>query len=105
MAEILLVDAAGMSISMLSTRMDKYAKDNGLDYDVLGMADAETDEHIKHTTPALIMIAPQVKYMYAKYAEKYGATIPVVNINMMDYGIMNAKNVMQAALDAIEAGI
>ncbi|MDR3240789.1 MAG: PTS cellobiose transporter subunit IIB [Lactobacillaceae bacterium] len=102
MAEILLVDAAGMSITMLSNKMDQYSKENNLGYTVVGLADAQAGENITKKQPVVIMIAPQVKYMHEKYEEAYGDKIPVVDIEMMSYGMMSADKVMQQAIDALK---
>lgn len=101
MSEILLVDAAGMSISMLSNKMDQYSAAHGLGYHVEGIADAAAEEHIAHVKPAIIMIAPQVSYLFDKYNDKFGADIPVVNIEMMAYGTMNAEKIIGAAIEKI----
>ncbi|MDN2450496.1 PTS cellobiose transporter subunit IIB [Leuconostoc sp. UCMA20149] len=100
MSEILLVDAAGMSISMLSNKMDQYSAAHDLGYHVEGI-DAAAEEHIAHVKPAIIMIAPQVSYLFDKYNDKYGADIPVVNIEMMAYGTMNAETIISAAIEKI----
>ena len=47
------------------------------------------------------MIAPQVSYLFDKYNDKYGADIPVVNIEMMAYGTMNAEKIIGAAIEQI----
>jgi PTS system cellobiose-specific IIB component len=98
MANVLLVDAAGMSISMLAAKMNEYAQANGLDYEVTGLADSAALDFINEKKPVVIMIAPQVSYMFKKYDEKYSDTIPVVNIPMMEYGMMNGEAIMKLAI-------
>lgn len=95
---IVLVDAAGMSISMLANKMNDAAENDGLDVSTVGVADMVARDQIAKDQPIVIMIAPQVKYMHARYEEEYGADYPVVDINMMDYGMMKGEAILQAAL-------
>ena len=95
---IVLVDAAGMSISMLANKMNDTAEKDGLDVSTVGVADMVARDQIAKDQPIVIMIAPQVKYMHARYEEEYGADYPVVDINMMDYGMMKGEAILQAAL-------
>jgi len=46
-------------------------------------------------------VAAQVSYLFDKYNDKYGADIPVVNIEMMAYGTMNAEKIISAAIEKI----
>jgi PTS system cellobiose-specific IIB component len=100
---ILLVDAAGMSISMLAVRMDKYAKEHGLAYDVEGVADSVAGGKIASRKPVAIMIAPQVRYMLDRYAKDYeSAGIPVMLIDMQSYGMMDGEKVLKSVIDLIK---
>ena len=95
---IVLVDAAGMSISMLANKMNDAAEKYCLDVSTVGVADMVARDQIAKDQPIVIMIAPQVKYMHARYEDEYGADYPVVDINMMDYGMMKGEAILQAAL-------
>ncbi len=95
---IVFVYAAGMSISMLANKMNDAAEKDGLDVSTVGVADMVARDQIAKDQPIVIMIAPQVKYMHARYEEEYGADYPVVDINMMDYGMMKGEAILQAAL-------
>ena len=97
---IVLVDAAGMSISMLANKMNDAAEKDGLDVSTVGVADMVARDQIAKDQPIVIMIAPQVKYMHQRYEDDYGKDYPVVDINMMDYGMMRGANILHAALDA-----
>ena len=74
------------------------AEKDGLDVSTVGVADMVARDQIAKDQPIVIMIAPQVKYMHARYEEEYGADYPVVDINMMDYGMMKGEAILQAAL-------
>lgn len=101
--QIVLVDAAGMSISMLANKMNEAAQAESLDVTTIGVSDSAARDQIATDQPIVIMIAPQVKYMHQRYEDDYGKDYPVVDINMMDYGMMRGANILHAALDAERA--
>ena len=81
MKQILLVCSAGMSTSLLVTKMEGAAKDAGYD--------------------AKILLGPQVRFQKSAI-EKLAAgrkkgPIPVEVIDMRDYGTMNGKAVFEMA--------
>lgn len=97
---ILLIDAAGMSISLMANKMEQYARANDLAYDVEGVADSMGSNKIKDRQPVAIMIAPQVRYMLDKYTKQYEPQgIPVGLIEMQPYGMMNGEKVLKSAIE------
>ncbi|MDN6901056.1 PTS cellobiose transporter subunit IIB [Oenococcus sicerae] len=94
---ILLVDAAGMSISLLAKKMDDFARVNHLPYGVEGVADSIGPDKIAANHPKVILIAPQVRYLVDKYEKNYGDKIPVALIDMVAYGMMDAGKVLKQA--------
>ncbi|MDO1604489.1 PTS sugar transporter subunit IIB [Lactobacillus sp. YT155] len=97
---IMLVCSAGMSTSLLVTKMQKAAEAKGLDAEIFatGASDAENKLEEKH--PDILMLGPQVKYMEEDYKKKLD--IPVVSINMQDYGMMNGEKVLNTAIEDLE---
>ncbi len=102
MNKILLCCAAGMSTSMLMQRMEKSAKEQGLE--VLVEAVSFDDFADKIDEFDVCLLGPQIKYKLAEFqtvaAEKQK---PVAVINTMDYGMMNGKKVLQDALALINS--
>lgn len=99
MKKILLVCNAGMSTSMLVQRMEKAAKDQGIDVTItaVGFIQAETimfDWDI-------VMLGPQVRHQLAALKKKADGKIPVEVIDMRDYGLMNGAKVLETALKVI----
>ncbi|AZZ61397.1 hypothetical protein DSM07_08935 [Oenococcus sp. UCMA 16435] len=92
---VLLVDAAGMSISLLAKKMDDYAEMNGLPYSVEGAADSVGLDKASISDPKVILLAPQVRYLVSKYQKAYNNKIPVGLIDMTSYGIMDAGKVLK----------
>ena len=88
MKQILLVCSAGMSTSLLVTKMEGAAKDAGYDAKILEDVD-------------VILLGPQVRFQKSAI-EKLAAgrkkgPIPVEVIDMRDYGTMNGKAVFEMA--------
>lgn len=95
MKNILLVCNAGMSTSMLVTKMKKVAEEMNLE--VFIEAKSLTDAKQNLGTVDIILLGPQIRYEKAN-VEKIAGTIPVVPIDMRDYGTMNGKKVLEDAL-------
>lgn len=92
---ILLVCAAGMSTSLLVTRMEEAAKSKNIDVHIeahpVGSIEKFGDQ------ADVILLGPQVRYQLKKLKEQYPQK-PVEVINMQDYGMMNGAKVLDYAL-------
>lgn len=98
MITIRLFCAAGMSTSMLVTKMKDAAKVKGLEVDIEAFPEGQMDKHLDNVDVALL--GPQVGYTLSKakkICEPKG--IPVEVIPMVDYGMMNGQKVLDFALN------
>ncbi|MDY0406493.1 PTS sugar transporter subunit IIB [Virgibacillus sp. 179-BFC.A HS] len=93
---ILLVCSAGMSTSLLVTKMEKAAQENGKDYKIWAVAEAEASNHIPNAD--VVLIGPQMRF-WKKDAEKLAAPhgIPVDVISPVDYGMNDGQAVLSFA--------
>ncbi len=101
---IMLVCSAGMSTSLLVTKMQQAAEDRELDTDIFSVEASGTEEALANKDVDVLLLGPQVRFMKAEFEEKVKATgkdIPVEIINMQDYGMVNGEKILQAALDLI----
>lgn len=96
MKKILLACNAGMSTSLLVSNMQKYAKEIGGDVMIEAMPITQAEKSWKDWD--IILLGPQVRHVIGKLKEIVQGQIPVVVIDMRDYGLMNGKNVLNAAL-------
>ena len=97
MKNILLCCAAGMSTSMLVSRMQKYAADQAIDVEINAISINELDSHLANTDCCLL--GPQVKYKLAEVQKKLAPlNIPVAVIDIRDYGMMRGDKVLESAL-------
>ncbi|OIM79763.1 PTS sugar transporter subunit IIB, partial [Oenococcus oeni] len=97
---IMLCCAAGMSTSLLVSKMQKAAESDGVDAEIFATAAADADAKLEEKHPDVLMLGPQVRYLEGQFKEKL--TIPVEVINMQDYGMLNGEKVLREALSLIK---
>ena len=91
MKNIVLFCAAGMSTSLLVSKMRKAAEDAGLEYEINAHPLSEAD--VYGPDADIILLGPQVKYKLKETQDKFAGK-PVEAINMQDYGMMNGAKVI-----------
>lgn len=95
MKQILLVCSAGMSTSLLVTKMEAAAKEEGVDVKIFALPFADAGRVLEDVD--VILLGPQVRFQKAaieKMAKnRKNGPIPVDVIDMRDYGTMNGKAV------------
>lgn len=97
---IMLVCAAGMSTSMMVSKMKKAATEKGINADIFAVSTSEANSYLSSKEIDVVLLGPQVRFMKAQFEEKLADKgIPVDVINMQDYGMMNGKKVLESALD------
>ncbi|OOM74886.1 lichenan-specific phosphotransferase enzyme IIB component [Clostridium puniceum] len=97
MITIRLFCAAGMSTSLLVSKMREVAKEKGIEADIEAFPEGQMDKHLDNVDVALL--GPQVGYTLAKSKKICDPKgIPVDVIPMVDYGLMNGKKVLDFAL-------
>ena len=100
---IMLVCSAGMSTSLLVTKMEKAATARGLETDIFAVSASEADNNIESKDVDVMLLGPQVRFMKAQFEKKLaGKDIPLEVINMQDYGMMNGEKVLDQALNLIK---
>lgn len=98
MVNILLLCSAGMSTSLLVTKMEKAASEMELDAKIWALGASEGKTHLGEAD--VILLGPQVRFMKNEISKL--ASVPVEVIDMMAYGTLNGKKVLEDALKAIE---
>ncbi len=97
----MLACAAGMSTSLLVTKMQKSAEDQKIDAEIFATSATDVDEKISEKNPDVLLIGPQVRYLLSDFKKKLN--IPVDVIDMRDYGQMNGTNVLKFAMNKVTA--
>ncbi len=95
MKNILLVCNAGMSTSMLVAKMQKAAEEMNVEAHI--EAKPLTEAKMGLNGVDIVLLGPQIRYEKAN-VEKIAGSIPVLPIDMRDYGTMNGKKVLETAL-------
>lgn len=96
MKRITLICAAGMSTSLLVTKMKTAATKLGAEVEIRAIAESRFKE-LENDTDVLLL-GPQVGFLLKKFKEKYEPGIPVAVIDNIDYGMMNGEKVLKKAL-------
>ena len=92
MKKIVLLCAAGMSTSLLVTKMLAAAKRNNLDYDINAYSICYAKENIKNAD--LVLLGPQVRYKLKEIKDMAG-DIPVQVIDMVLYGMVDGEGIVK----------
>lgn len=98
MKRITLVCSAGMSTSLLVSKMNIAAMNNGEDVIIKACPENEFDKVADITD--ILLLGPQVCYMLEKMKIVYGPKgMKIAVIDSMDYGTMNGEKVLKFALN------
>lgn len=100
MKRILLACSAGMSTSLLVTRMQQAAEERGIEVEIRAVAQDKAQTEMEKAD--VLLIGPQMRFMlkkFSKAAEKAG--IPVEVINPVDYGRIDGEAVLKRALELV----
>lgn len=102
MKNIMLVCVAGMSTSLLVSKMQKAAQEQNIEADIYAIAEGEVEKILATKKADVLLLGPQVRYLKGSFETKYkDRGFPIDVINMVDYGMMNGENVLKQALQLI----
>ncbi len=90
---ILLVCSAGMSTSLLVTKMVEQSKALGNNDEIWAVAGQEAPKNFDKCD--VVLLGPQVRFMKAKLSKQ--TTKPIDVIDMTAYGRVDGKAVLEAA--------
>ncbi len=91
--KILLVCSAGMSTSLLVTKMIEQSKAMGNNDEIWAVAGQEAPKNFDKCD--VVLLGPQVKFMKSKFAKQTDKPLDV--IDMRAYGRVDGKAVLEAA--------
>ena len=103
MKKIMLVCAAGMSTSLLVTKMIAAAKEIGDEIEIFALPISEGEKKLAEVD--CVLLGPQVRFQKAQIEKAIAAQkldLAVAVIDMKDYGMMNGKAVYQTALNLMK---
>nr|WP_091498135.1 PTS sugar transporter subunit IIB [Amphibacillus marinus] len=95
----MLVCSAGMSTSLLVTKMQKEAENKAIEVDIFAVSASEVDHVMLQKDIDVLLLGPQVRYLQTQFEKKLkDKNIPIDCINMKDFGLMNGEKVLDQAL-------
>lgn len=101
MKTIMLVCSAGMSTSLLVTKMEKAAAEQGLEAKIFAVAEAAAANHLDEID--VLLLGPQVRFLEGNMKKKLEPKgIPLAVINSVDYGMMKGDKVLEQALELMK---
>lgn len=97
MRKIMLTCSAGMSTSLLVSKMKEHAKSINVDVEIWAVGKDKAKEEMAQAD--VVLIGPQMRFVKGELqaeAVKYGIQVEV--IDMMAYGMADGKKVYEQAL-------
>lgn len=100
MINIMLACSAGMSTSLLVTKMQAAAELENIEATIWAIPESQIANEIDKCD--VILLGPQVRFMLSKAEEiAKPKNVPVEVINMMYYGTCNGSAVLARALELV----
>jgi len=95
MKKVLLVCNDGMSTGFLTNKMNDLAKKMGMDCQVRAISEMTLDREWEDSD--CILLGPQIGYLRDGVEKRIQGKRPVEAISPVDYGRVNAENVLKQA--------
>lgn len=99
MKKILLVCSAGMSTSLLVTKMRNSAKEKEIEVEIDALPVAEASTAVDNVD--IVLLGPQVRFQKGTVEKLVKGRIPVEVMDMRQYGMMNGEAILEDALQKI----
>lgn len=96
---LILACNAGMSTSMMKRKLLEECEVRGIASTIQAVPVSELDDYVEDADA--ILLGPQVRYVEAEVKKKV-THIPVIVMDMTDYGSMNGKKVLDRVIAEIE---
>lgn len=101
MIHITLVCAAGMSTSLLVSKMKAVAEKEQKEVSIVAMSESVFNQYKEATD--VLLLGPQVSYLLGKMKAAYEPKgIKVALIDPLSYGMMDGKKVLDMALAMVK---
>lgn len=97
---ILIVCAFGASSGILKRKLAEEMESKGISGTVEAYSVEDLDNVISGKD--IVLVAPQLRISYYEICEQVAGKVPVYLIESVDYGTMNASNVLEKSLKLIE---
>lgn len=103
MKKIFLFCEAGMSTSLMVSKMRKVAKEKGVPVIIDAYSMVKAHVLITEENPDCILLGPQVRHFYDDMKERYKVTnIPIAVLDAQEYAFMDGEKVLKKAIKLIK---
>lgn len=93
---VLLVCYAGMSTSLLVSKIEKKVKEDNLDYTFEAIGTGEFDDYMEENEIDYILLGPQARHMLKEISARIeGMNIPIQVIDSMVYGRLDVDGIFK----------
>lgn len=94
--KVLLVCYAGMSTSLLVSKLKKTVIEKGLNYDFDAIGTMDFDDYFESYPVDFVLMGPQARHMLAEISQKLeGQSVPIKVIDSKVYGRMDADAILE----------
>lgn len=102
MKKFYLFCSNGMSTSLLAQNMQDVADKHDLPIECKAFPHNKIRDIVAETNPDVILLGPQVKYLFEETNEWFGKDRPVTMIAQQDYGMMDGETVLKKAIKTLK---
>ena len=103
MIRITVACAAGMSTSLLVSKMEKHAVKEQLNVSILAVPEKQFEKYLEETD--ILLLGPQISFLETRYKQMYDeAPLIITSIAAVDYGRMDGEKVLNKALSLLKGG-
>lgn len=95
--KIMLACNAGMSTSLVVSKMQKEAVSQGKDYTIWAVDQDSIENEVGNFD--VLLLGPQIGHLMGKIKSIVGEVVPVATIKLMDYGRCDGPAVLKYAED------
>ena len=92
---IMLACCAGMSTSLVVSKMQEAAKEQGKDYKIWAVEQSQIQEELGNFD--VLLLGPQVRHILRKVTKIVGDQAPIAVIDPVAYGTWNGAKVLEQA--------
>lgn len=98
MISVMFVCCAGMSTSLLVEKVNKAAKEQGIEANVYALGEAEARKDLSQAD--ILLLGPQVKYLEASFKKAMGDSKTKLGVvDMKSYGRMDGEAVLKQIME------
>ena len=100
MLRVMLLCSAGMSTSLLVTKMEAAARNMGMEIEIFAVPEIEAKQNFESVD--IVLLAPQVRFLFNKLKQELEPMgVPIAVIDGMTYGLMKGEVVMKQVMELI----